>query len=265
MTETASFDSLAPGYDQAFTNTLTGREQRAKVHRYLEKVMMSKEQMHILELNCGTGTDAIWLSSWGNKVWATDLSEEMIRMADRKLSYENNQEVVFRVLSMNEIDQHFAPYSFDLIFSNFAGFNCLTPDELKLMNERVHLLLKPHGCLCTIIFGKSCLWEILYYLAKLKFGKAFRRWRRFADAELAAGINQKLTYFSVSEIIQSFTHFRLVEKRPVGLFVPPSYLEGFVQKRPGLWRRLVQWEKKHSSPTLAGLSDHTYLFFNKRT
>ena len=43
---------------------------------YLEKTFLDNNKLNILELNCGTGEDALWFAKQGHKVLATDLSEK---------------------------------------------------------------------------------------------------------------------------------------------------------------------------------------------
>ena len=74
----APFDATAHGYDQEFTLTQVGRMQRAVTHRYLKELIQTKKPKSVLELNCGTGEDALWLAQQDLLVTATDLSAEMV-------------------------------------------------------------------------------------------------------------------------------------------------------------------------------------------
>jgi hypothetical protein len=72
------FDATARGYDFEFTETQVGRMQRAVTHRYLQELIASAKPQTALELNCGTGEDALWLANQGLLVTATDLSAEKV-------------------------------------------------------------------------------------------------------------------------------------------------------------------------------------------
>ena len=79
-----SFDSAAAGYDQAFTHSVIGRLQRRYVREQLAKILDTHQPKKILEVNCGTGEDALWLSAQNYEVTATDISEAMIGVAKSK-------------------------------------------------------------------------------------------------------------------------------------------------------------------------------------
>ena len=72
-----SFDPVADLYDEIFSNTRIGKAQRDIVWKYLRKKNLINK--NILELNCGTGVDAIHLAQ-NNRVTATDASEAMLRI-----------------------------------------------------------------------------------------------------------------------------------------------------------------------------------------
>ncbi|HET7841684.1 MAG TPA: methyltransferase domain-containing protein, partial [Terriglobia bacterium] len=80
----AAFDALAESYDDAFTNTLIGRAQRACVWGEIDRHF--KPAQTILEINCGTGVDALHLAERGVRVVACDASPGMIAAARRRLA-----------------------------------------------------------------------------------------------------------------------------------------------------------------------------------
>src|SRR5262245_44859612 len=84
MTEYAPFDVLAAGYDSSFSQSLTGQAQRDVSRLWLQKFLLYKGPLRILEINCGTGDDALWLASLGHYVVATDQSARMIGEATQK-------------------------------------------------------------------------------------------------------------------------------------------------------------------------------------
>src|SRR4030095_16876991 len=96
MNEIASaFDAIAIEYDKNFNESLIGREQRHVTRHWLQKFLQKKKKLDILEINCGTGEDALWLASLGHTVVATDQSAEMIFEAEKKLSVSGRKNVRF--------------------------------------------------------------------------------------------------------------------------------------------------------------------------
>jgi len=54
------FDTAAANYDTSFTHTAVGKLQRDRIYFFLEKFNLIQPSHSILEINCGTGEDAIW-------------------------------------------------------------------------------------------------------------------------------------------------------------------------------------------------------------
>ncbi|WP_315817338.1 methyltransferase domain-containing protein [Paraflavitalea speifideaquila] len=84
MSKQAAFDVLAADYDTSFSHSLTGHAQRMVSRAWLQSFLAGKGTLRILEINCGTGEDALWLASLGHTVIATDQSERMIGEAREK-------------------------------------------------------------------------------------------------------------------------------------------------------------------------------------
>src|SRR5688500_14398594 len=74
------FDHIASAYDSAFTKTAIGQLQRKRVWRYIETIMPQLRGFEMLELNCGTGDDAILFGDKGFNIVATDISSEMLKI-----------------------------------------------------------------------------------------------------------------------------------------------------------------------------------------
>ena len=75
----------------------------------------------MLELNAGTGVDAVFLAEKGMMVYATDISPEMIRviMTNAKAQL-SNESVKAEVRSFDEI-AGITETGFDAVVSNFGG------------------------------------------------------------------------------------------------------------------------------------------------
>jgi ubiquinone/menaquinone biosynthesis C-methylase UbiE len=260
------FDSIAAGYDRAFTYSLTGKAQRDRTRFFLEKFLEGRKSLRILEINCGTGEDACWLASLGHQVVATDASPAMIAEAKKKMDPVAHASLIFSVCPFDKLAQTFEGREFDLIFSNFAGLNCVSSVDMPLVSRNISILLAQFGHLAINVFGKRSWWETLYFLAKFKAGAAFRRWSPFPRlAVLKEGeANQEITYYPLSFWKKTFRPLQMIEKKPVGLFIPPSYLEAAMQKRPRFFRTLDRLEQKTNRLSAASsLADHVYLLFKK--
>jgi ubiquinone/menaquinone biosynthesis C-methylase UbiE len=260
MSNRSHFDILAPGYDAAFTESHTGKAQRLISRKWL--LPLVNKPLKILEINCGTGDDACWLANQGHQVIATDQSEAMIAEAKQKTS-----SAVFHTVAFDALLPTFANQQFDLIFSNFAGLNCVAPAELFVLSSELHALLNPGGHLVTVIFGKYCLWEMAWFLGKGQPKQAGRRWtNKKVMVPLAPGKYQPVYYYSTKKFARLLWPFRLIQKKPVGLLIPPSYMEGAMQKRPRLFQSLVNTEQRSNPSALfSAYADHVLLTFKKET
>lgn len=225
----ASFDIAAANYDKSFTNTVIGKLQRNLVYRHLDGILKENHVRHILEINCGTGEDAIWLAKRNYNVTATDISSSMIAVAKNKSVLEN---LSFKEADINQLPNAFLNKKFDLIFSNFGGLNCLSKTELEQFLRNSSELLNEKGQLVLVIMPKNTLWEQCYFLAKANFNSIFRRKKEYSIANVD-GEKVKTYYFNPEEVVNLASDaFETKHLKPIGFFVPPSYLESFFKNKP---------------------------------
>lgn len=259
----APFDAVAEKYDQVWTNSLIGKAQRGAVWREMDAAFQPGDR--VLELNCGTGVDAIHLAERGVEVFACDASYAMIDVARRRLaSSRPAANVQFSVLAIEDIALLASRGSFDGAFSNFAGLNCV--QNLPGVARDLARLLKPGATALLCLAGRVALWEILWYMLHGKPRKALRRIRRGgAVARLAADSYVKVHYATVGQLKRIFApEFRLKRWTGVGISVPPSYLEPLAQRFPKtlkVMERADHWLA--CCPALRGLADHVLLNFER--
>ena len=256
-----AFDHIAQSYDQSFTYTAVGMAQRKLVCNYFEKIISNQSGLNILELNCGTGEDAVWLAQKGHNVMATDISGLMLNQVEIKAIQHNlTDKLKFQVVDIQLIDKIFIEEKFDLVFSNFGGFNCLSQEDLCLFfQSTLPKLLKANGKFIGVIMPKFCCWESVYFLVKLEFSKVFRRFsKKPLEASLGSGVSIKTWYFSPKNVQESLPkNLTITHKQPIGFFIPPSYLNSIFEKRKLVLKfleKLENWAIK--IPFLAKASDH---------
>ncbi len=256
------FDTAATHYDDVFTNSRIGKAQRELVYSYLHSIFTPSQQFSILELNCGTGEDAIKFAQKGHKIIATDISEKMIAIANTK---KHPKELLFKTLDINQLSIHSFSTKFDLIFSNFGGLNCLNSSQFKAFIDTTTELLTPNGKLIFIIMPKYCLWERFYFSIKRDFQKATRRNTTQAVLANVDGIQVPTWYYNPVDICSFAKKYYVVNQiRPIGLFIPPSYLESsFIASKPLLtiFKNLDQYLK---NPSLAKYADHFLIELQKK-
>jgi ubiquinone/menaquinone biosynthesis C-methylase UbiE len=239
------FDTLAPRYDDVWTNSDAGRFQRDVVWRHLDPLVRRGDR--ILDLGCGTGEDAVHFEALGGQVLALDVSPEMIRIARAK-------RVNARVASIEEI--HKLAVAFDMIFSNFGGLNCVR--DLATIGETLARLVRPQGVLATCLMSRFCLWESAYYSARGSFKNAIRRWGGRTRTE--AGLH--LLYPSRRQVQRGLgPAFHLIGDVGVGIMVPPS----FVGPLPRARLHMLASLDAHIETSRIGrmIGDHRLLIFRR--
>jgi len=254
------FDIHAQNYDAVFTHSSIGKAQRDRVYQFLEKELNTTETLQILELNCGTGEDAKYLHSKGHHVIATDISEEMLTVAKNK-----HPKLTFEKLDITTITSKTFDQKFDLIFSNFGGLNCISTVQLEDFLTTSEALLSDNGKLIMVIMPKNTLWERFYFLLKLQFKKAFRRNTKEAVYAHVEGVQVPTWYYNPNDIIDlGKVYTKSTTIKPVGITIPPSYLEPYFKNKPRFMKLLITLESWFQRPFWAKYADHFLISFEKK-
>lgn len=240
-----AFNKQSPIFDKLYGNNPIIRYKRERVRNHVLHYI--KPGNKILELNAGTGEDAVFFAQSGFYVHATDISEGMQEELSKKVQkYKLNERVTTELCSFTNLSelQNKGPY--DLIFSNFAGLNCT--DKLDEILQSFPELLKPGGIVILTLLPRFCIWEILLAL-KGNFKTAFRRFynKNGASAHIE-GLYFKCWYYNPGYILKALkTTFNLLKLEGLCAIVPPSYLETFPFKYPKIFAFLVKYENRNKS------------------
>jgi ubiquinone/menaquinone biosynthesis C-methylase UbiE len=245
--ETA-FSRQAVSFDELYSRNAIVNYKRKRVREHLLKYMTPESS--VLELNSGTGEDAIYLARLGHQVHATDISEGMQQRLREKVEERGLDKFISAELcSFTQLSDLRNRGPYDHIFSNFGGLNC-TRDLDKVLQSLAGLL-KPNGVITLVIIPKFCLWEtLLIFKGKLK--TASRRWfgRNGTRAHIE-GTYFNCWYYNPSYVIKhTRDSFDLLEIEGLCTIVPPSYIDNFAEKYPHIYRCLESKEDyfKHKFP-----------------
>jgi ubiquinone/menaquinone biosynthesis C-methylase UbiE len=237
-----AFNSQSEVFDKIYADNTIIQYKRERVrNRVLQYLPQGSS---ILELNSGTGEDAVFFAQQGYSVHATDISEGMQQVLQQKIiSFGLQNKISTELCSFTQLSnlQNKGPY--DLIFSNFGGLNCT--NELDKILLSLENLLNPGGKIILVIISEFCLWENLLVF-KGKFKTAFRRWLSGNGQKARVeGHRFKCWYYSPSFITQLLkTTFDTLSVEGLCTLVPPSYIENFEQKYTGLFHFLKTKEDK---------------------
>ncbi|CAG5076336.1 class I SAM-dependent DNA methyltransferase [Parvicella tangerina] len=256
----ADFDHIANQYDADFSNTLIGQAQRKLVWNILDKYYPTFEGIDVLEINCGTGVDAVRLAEKNANILATDIAPEMVNVTRSKLKEFSNAKV--QQLNINHIET--VNQKFDLIFSNFGGLNCLDSSELSSFISKATALIKDDGMLILVIMPQNTIWETLYFSSKLSPKKAFRRMKKEGVTANVEG-KQVQTYYYNPSYFNQFKDWNVRSATPIGLYVPPSYLERRYTDKPKKIERYFKKDlAKFNKKSLAKFADHYCIVLEKK-
>jgi SAM-dependent methyltransferase len=192
---TSPFDLLAANYQRLWSETPSGRSQRAQVWSHLDPLLQPGDT--ILDLGCGTGDDAVHFMARGVRAIGMDASARMVECA-RARGIEALE------LAFEDLDRLQASYSGAI--SNFGALNCV-PD-LRPIAAELSRLICPSGALAICIMGKFAPLETLRFVHRLDWRRATRRWSGRARWQ---GID--VFYHSAREIRTAFASDFVFERR----------------------------------------------------
>ncbi len=267
------FDGMAADYDRNFTHTLIGRLMRQAVWSRLEACFSPGDR--VLELNCGTGEDAVFLARRGVQVLATDNSPAMLQVTREKI----RQARLAGVVTLQEFDSEelargsrplFFPGAcqespgqtllFDGAFSNFGGLNCL--NRFTGGGKRFGLLPAPRSrpaALCDGAAGRLGMALVSLAAAAVQGLSPPPSWG-------TGWRGLRIRYPLIGQVRRAFgPHFRMRRLSAIGAFFATPYAEAWAARHPDLIGFLNRWERRlETLPPLPWLADHYLLEMARR-
>jgi ubiquinone/menaquinone biosynthesis C-methylase UbiE len=260
----AAFDAIADRFDGRYGAWLSVAAQRRAVRSALAAVFPRGSRL--IDIGGGTGEDAEWLIREGRDVLLTDVSPAMVRVAEEKLRPLGAETP--RVIPAEQLDELAAEREreglapFDGAYSNFAALNCVT--DLRAPARGLARLIRPGGSAMLVIFGTLPPGEWAVQLARLSPRAAFRRASHGDVHARLGGRDFTVRYHRAHAVARAFSPwFRLVARRGIGIFVPPSAAEPAISSFPRLLGALEAMDRVVSRP-LAILGDHVLYQLERR-
>jgi ubiquinone/menaquinone biosynthesis C-methylase UbiE len=236
-----AFSTQAPVFDKIDEENKLIVWMRRRIHR--EVMSHIHKGQHMLELNCGTGIDAIYFASQGIKVKATDNAPGMLEQLIQKVVARGlDHQISVERCSFNNLDTLQEQGPFDYVFSDFGGLNCT--DRLDKVLSDIDSLLKPGGRFSLVIMPKVCLWEMAMVFRGY-FKTAFRRLRKGGSQAQVEGVPFQCYYYNPHYIVKHMgDKYRLLSLKGLSVTVPPPYIEYFVERYPKWFSLLERWENR---------------------
>lgn len=226
------WDIAAQTYEKAFIETLTGRLWRSAVWRELDRVFLPGSR--VLEMNCGTGVDAIHLAKRGVAVCACDISSAMIERARNNASAAGLDRLIeFRVLPSEDLHRIPVHEHFGGAFSNFSGLNCVS--DLSSVSQTLAARLNPGSVVLLCMLGPSMKWVRFWRMLQRRLDRVEQR-----QADAGNPGSFQVTRYSCREVAAAFhPWFHLRSRKGIGIFVPPAFLNKTAARFPKITRILA--------------------------
>ncbi len=274
----APFNAVAEEYDAEFSRHPLGRAKRDLVHTWLTPLLTPETR--VLELNGGTGEDALFLAPQVASIITTDASEGMLDVAREKLDAALPNDLprprlgVLRIEelweeSLRDADtltlvQSNAPY--DLILSNFDGLNCV--EDHNATARALHRLVRPGGDLVLVFMTRHPWMEKVRDLLRGDFRRMLRGRGVIDGTEVAIGEGNTIqTWFPpVVDVIDAFrgAGFDTVEIRAIGLLLPPTTMKDFYLRHQKLFNKIAPTDRLISRlPIINRIGDHVLLHLRR--
>lgn len=254
MSEHAPSENSLGTIAEAFSRTAEKYDAFAEDHPHLTR-MREKVYSHvarliprgsrILELNAGTGTDALQLAQRGYYIHATDIAPGMLaRLRDKVQNLKIQEHVTWEQRSFLSLDD-LPGLPFDAVFSDLGGLNCV-PDLSPIIRQLPNVL-RPGGIVTWVLMPRICLWEWLeVFRGNLRL--AFRRLRVGGVLTTLEGLHFDVFYFSPRQVIRWFGQdYELLGLEGLSVITPTAESKNLAKRFPRFYH-LLCWLDDRLSP-----------------
>lgn len=240
---TAAFSMTAVKYDAFAQDHPHLARMRRKVYAHLQRLV--PEGGRILELNAGTGIDALELARRGYRVHATDIAPGMLeRLRQKAGELGSETRITAEERSFLQLtDVPGAP--FDAVFSDLGGLNCVS--DLSPVIRQLPHVLSPGGVVTWVLMPHVCLWEMAEVF-RLNFKVAFRRFSQRGVRANLEGLHFPVYYFSPRQVLRWFgPDFELIGREGLSVITPTAESKNLAKQHQGLYRVLAWLDDRLAS------------------
>jgi ubiquinone/menaquinone biosynthesis C-methylase UbiE len=252
------FSSIYDEYEKISREDIIDISRRNCIRNQVNSFL--KPNHKILEINAGSGIDAVYFAQNGNFVLATDIatnSEIYILSKIKTLGLKNLQFQKCSFTSLNSIKSG----TFNHIFSNYGGLNCIA--NLTPVFNQFDSLLNPNGFVTLVIMPSYYPWEMATILKGNK--NAFRRFKK--NGVLATVGNQLVPtfYYSPKQVKRAMgDKFKHIKTQNIGTFYPSSHFSS-LQKNQKAISNLLRFDLwiNRLPFMIKGVGDYFVITFQK--
>lgn len=229
-----AFSRTAEAYDAFAEDHPHLTRMREKVYAHVQRVVPAGSR--ILELNAGTGTDAVELARRGYSVHATDIAPGMLeRLRDKAGRPDVAGRVTVQACSFLELDR-VAGGPYDAVFSDLGGLNCT--DDLGPVIDELASVLRPGGLVVWVLMPPTCLWELgLVFIGQVRL--ALRRLARHGTLAHLEGRYFPVHYFAPGRVRRLLARdFDVLALEGLSVITPTAESKGLAVRHPRAYAAL---------------------------
>ncbi len=259
-----AFDSASEEYDFTISHNFINTWIR---QRSIEALLRHTRPNDVLvEVGCGTGTEAILIAPYVLRIVATDISDKMLQILRLKIQARGLGQKILPVkagASQISLVNRFVNGSRVALAYSFNGaLNC-EPQMGKFVSELSTLLEKGGRFICSIR-NTFCLSEAISHALVLQFGDMAPRKKQPIMVSVG-GKDIPSVYYSPHTFARFFySDFKLENQIALPGILPPAYLNDFYLKLRSKLALLERLEPLLSKRfPLNALGDQTLFVFRK--
>jgi ubiquinone/menaquinone biosynthesis C-methylase UbiE len=238
-------------------------EKKASFDRYLRQRNIGVLQsvfspgQRILDIGCGTGTEASVMTAYGCKLTVTDLSYGMVKTTSEKL---NGAALVVNTPAENI---NCFKVQFDGAYASFGVFNCVTDPKRFIAN--LHRVLKSESFFVASVINRWYWGDFL--LSAIRIPNYLRKRLKGRGNIILNGEESSATarFYSVRELSKLFSPFFTIERYyALPVILPPPYLNPKEKLPKRIFSTLEKVESLvHNKFPFKMLGDQTIVVFKK--
>ena len=235
-----AFDSASEEYDFTISHNYINTWIRKR--SIGELLNFAKPTDTLLEVGCGTGAEAIEISTHVSRIIATDISERMVELLRKKAHVRGLSEkiVLLQVRAADIGKVREIADKIDVAYCFNGALNC--EPELGRFVDGLSSVLVPGGYFVCSIRNSFCLGEALSHAAVLQFEKMAPRKKQPVMVSVG-GMDIPAFYYSPAAFSDLFsTKFKLKRMFALPAFLPPAYLSDYYVKFKRIMSVLERFE-----------------------
>ena len=217
-----------------------------------------------LEIGCGTGIDLLHFSKiFPKKTFSgIDISSKMVEISQTKIDQAKIHNCDIKQGSPDDISRLYPNKKFDLIFVYFGALN--TVENFKQATDNIIECCEDGGFLVLGFVNKHYLAEVLVNLIRLKFGTAFKRYKKvWGGYSPNKHLNSKC--LSAREIRETFLPSNIeIFRKGYSILYPAWYRNHWLSRLGSIGNKLWKIDSILNKSFFWQFGEYTFFIFKKK-